>query len=192
MRLTREQAWNLLTEFNQSDSLLKHALTVEGVMIHFANLFDEEDTDKWAIIGLLHDLDYEKYPEQHCIKVQEILRERNVDEDYIHGIASHGFEICCDVEPVERMELILYTIDELTGLITAAALMRPSKSVMDIELKSVKKKYKDKRFAAGVDRNIIEKGANKLGIELDTIINETIIGMREVADVIGLGINIEE
>lgn len=187
MRLTREQAWDLLTEYNKTDSLLKHALTVEGVMRHFANLFGEEDIDKWAIIGLLHDLDYEKYPEQHCIKVQEILRERNIDEDYIHGIASHGFEICCDIEPIERMELVLYTIDELTGLITAAALMRPSKSVMDIELKSVKKKYKDKRFAAGVDRSIIEKGASKLGMDLDTVINETILGMREVAEAIGLG-----
>ncbi|ROR28337.1 putative hydrolase (HD superfamily) [Mobilisporobacter senegalensis] len=187
MRLNREQAWNLLTEYNKTDSLLKHALTVEGVMRHFANLFGEEDIDKWAIIGLLHDLDYEKYPEQHCIKVQEILRERNIDEDYIHGIASHGFEICCDIEPIERMELVLYTIDELTGLITAAALMRPSKSVMDIELKSVKKKYKDKRFAAGVDRSIIEKGASKLGMDLDTVINETILGMREVAEAIGLG-----
>ena len=188
MRLNREQAWELLTEYNKSESLLKHALTVEGVMRHFAKLNGEEDIDKWSIIGLLHDLDYEKYPEEHCIKVQEILREKEVDEDYIHGIASHGYGICCDVKPEERMELVLYTIDELTGLITAAALMRPSKSVMDIELKSVKKKYKDKHFAAGVDRGIIEKGAGLLKMELDEVIRETILGMREVADAIGLGI----
>ncbi|MBL4931640.1 HDIG domain-containing metalloprotein [Clostridium paridis] len=187
VKLTRAEAWDLLREYNKSESLLNHALTVEGVMRYFARLLNQKDIDKWGIIGLLHDLDYEMYPNEHCIKVQEILREHDIDEEYIHAIASHGYGICCDIEPIHLMEKVLYTIDELTGLITAAAIMRPSKSVLDLELKSVKKKYKSKGFAAGVDRTIIENGAKMLGMDLDYIIEHTILAMREIADSIGLG-----
>jgi len=182
---TREMAWELLKEYNQSESLIKHALAVEGVMRHFAELFGQ-DPEKWGIIGLIHDLDYEKYPDQHCTKSKEILEDRNWPQDYIRAVVSHGWQICSDVEPVEKMEKVLYTIDELTGLITATALMRPSKSVKDLTVKSVKKKWKQKNFAAGVDRSIIEKGAQMLGMELNEVIEETIKGMRKVADAIGL------
>ena len=185
MTPTREQAWEWLCEYNESDSLRKHALTVEGVMRHFAALAGE-DPDQWGLVGLLHDLDYEKYPDQHCKKVQEILREKGADEALIHAVASHGYGLCCDIEPVTRLEKTLFTIDELSGLITAAALMRPSRSVMDMEVKSVKKKFKDKRFAAGVDREVILQGAQRLGMEMDAVIAETIQGMREVAEAIGL------
>ncbi len=183
----RDEALKLLKEYNKSEALITHALTVEGVMKHFSRLLNE-DEDKWGTIGLLHDLDYEMYPEQHCIKAQEIMREKNISEEYIHGVASHGYGICCDVEPVHIMEKVLYTIDELTGLITAAAIMRPSKSVMDLELKSLKKKYKSKGFAAGVNRQVIENGAKLLNMDLDYIMQETIDGMKEIADEIGLGI----
>jgi len=182
----REEAFELFKEYNKSDSLIKHALTVEAVMLHFAELFGEEDKEKWGIIGLVHDLDYELYPDEHCKKVREILNERNWPEDYIRAIESHGWNICSDVEPIERMEKVLYTIDELTGLIAATALMRPSKSILDLEVKSVKKKWKQKGFAAGVNREIIENGAKMLGMELDKIIEETINGMRKVAESIGL------
>lgn len=185
MTPTRDQAWQWLCDYNESESLRKHALTVEGVMRHFAALAGE-DPDQWGLVGLLHDLDYEKYPDQHCHKVQEILREKGVDESIIHAVASHGYGLCCDIEPETRLEKTLFTIDELSGLITAAALMRPSKSVMDMEVKSVKKKFKDKRFAAGVDRDVIIKGAERLGMEMDAVIAETIQGMREVAEAIGL------
>ncbi|NYE58602.1 HDIG domain-containing metalloprotein [Carboxydothermus ferrireducens] len=182
----REEAFKLFKEFNKSESLIKHALAVEAVMLHFAELFGEEDKEKWGIIGLVHDLDYEMYPNEHCKKVREILTERNWPEDYIRAIESHGWKICTDVEPVEKMEKVLYAIDELTGLITATALMRPSKSILDLEVKSVKKKWKQKGFAAGVNREVIEEGAKMLGMELDKLIEETIKGMRKVADVIGL------
>ena len=182
---TREEAWEWLCAYNESDSLRRHGLAVEGVMRHFARLAGE-DEEFWGVVGLLHDLDYERYPQEHCTKVREILTEQGVDEEYIHAIASHGWGLCSDVEPVERMEKVLYATDELTGLITAAALMRPSHSVMDLELKSVKKKFKDKRFAAGVDRDVITKGAEMVGMPLDDLIQETILGMREVADSIGL------
>lgn len=185
MTPTREQAWEWLCQYNQSDSLRKHALTVEGVMRHFAALAGE-DPEQWGVVGLLHDLDYEQYPEQHCLKVQEILREKGADEQLIRAVASHGYGMCCDIEPRSRMEKTLFTIDELSGLITAAALMRPSRSVIDLEVKSVKKKFKDKRFAAGVDREVILQGAQRLGMELDDVIAETILGMREVAEAIGL------
>lgn len=181
----RDEAWKLLCEFNKNDALLKHALTVEGVMRHFAAL-EGEDVEKWGVVGLLHDLDYEKYPDQHCIKAMEIMKERDIDEEYIHAVASHGWGICCDVEPTHKMEKILFTIDELTGLVTAACLMRPSKSVLDIELKSVKKKYKTQSFAAGVDRSIIEKGCAMIEKDLDYVINEVITGMRGCAEEIGL------
>jgi predicted hydrolase (HD superfamily) len=182
---TREEAFKLLNEYTKSDSLIKHGLTVEGVMRHFAELFND-DVEKWGIIGLVHDLDYEIYPEQHCIKVKEIMQENNWPEEYIHAVQSHGWGICCDVEPVEKMEKVLFTIDELTGLITAAALLRPSKSVLDLEVKSVKKKWKQKSFAAGVNREIIEEGAQRLGMDMDTVIAETIKGMQKIAEEIGL------
>lgn len=183
---TREEAYILLKEFNKSDSLIKHALSVEAVMGHFAEFLGEANIEKWKIVGLLHDIDYEMYPEEHCIKAGEILRERSWPEDYIHAIQSHGYGLCIDVEPVEKMEKVLYTIDELTGLITATALMRPSKSILDMELKSVKKKWKQKSFAAGVNRELIEEGAKKLELDLDYIMEETIKAMQGVAEDIDL------
>lgn len=191
MRPTREEAWKLLNEYNKSDVLLKHGLAVEGVMRHFAEI-NGEDTEKWGVIGLLHDLDYEMYPEKHCVKTAEIMRENDIDEDYIHAVCSHGWGLCCDVEPVEKMEKVLYTIDELTGLINAACLMRPSKSVLDIEVKSVKKKFKSSGFAAGVNREVIQKGCDMIGLSLDDVIKETIEGMKSCADAIGLRGNISE
>ena len=188
---TRAEAFELLKKYNKNESLIKHALAVEAVMKHFAEIFDEPDKEKWAVVGLVHDLDYEMYPDEHCIKVKEILEKEGWPEDYIHAIVSHGWGICTDIEPTHRMEKILYTIDELTGLITATALLRPSRSVLDLEVKSVKKKWGQKGFAAGVDRSIIEKGAEMLGMELSYIIDETIKGMRKVADEIGLKGNIE-
>jgi putative nucleotidyltransferase with HDIG domain len=187
--INRDEAYALLKEYNKSESLINHALAVEAVMRHFAELFGE-DQEKWGIIGLLHDLDYEMYPNEHCKKVREILKERGWPDDYIHAIESHGWKICTDVEPVHKMEKVLYTIDELTGLITATALMRPSKSILDLEVKSVKKKWKQKSFAAGVNRDVIAEGAELLGMDLDKVIEETIIGMRDVADEIGLKGNI--
>jgi putative nucleotidyltransferase with HDIG domain len=181
----REEAWALFREFNQSESLIKHALCVEAVMRYMARKRGE-DEEKWGVIGLVHDLDYERYPEQHCSKTGEILKERGWPEDYIRSIVSHGWGICSDVEPRTDMEKVLYAIDELTGLITAVALVRPSKSVMDLTPKSVKKKWKDKAFAAGVDRSIIEKGAAMLGVEIPELVGDVIMGMREVADDIGL------
>lgn len=182
---TREEAFKLLTEYTKSDSLIKHGLTVEAVMRHFAKIYNE-DLEMWGIIGLVHDLDYEMYPEEHCKKVREILMSHNWPEEYIHAVESHGFGLCCDVEPIETMEKVLYTIDELTGLIAATALLRPSKSVLDMEVKSVKKKWKQKSFAAGVNRDVIEAGAAKLGMDMDDVISETIKGMQSVAEEIGL------
>ena len=185
MKPTRDEAYQLLCKYNDSPALLTHGLTVEGVMRHFASLLGE-DEEKWGAVGLMHDMDYQRFPEQHCIKAKEILQEAGVDEEYIHAIQSHGFELCCDVKPEHVMEKVLYTIDELTGLINACAIMRPSKSVLDLELKSVMKKYKDRKFAAGVNREVIEKGAAMLNMDLDYVITETIAGMREVAEAIGL------
>ena len=182
---TREQAYELLTRYNKNESLIKHALAVEGVMRYFARKYGE-DEEKWGIIGLVHDLDYEKYPDQHCKKSEEILRQEGWPEEYIRAVVSHGWGICSDVKPETRLEKVLYAIDELTGLIVAAALVRPSKSVMDLKAKSIKKKWKEKRFAAGVDRSIIEKGAEMLGVDLSELITDTIMGMREVAEAIGL------
>ncbi len=186
---TREEAMTLLKEYNNNDALVKHALAVEAVMEHFANKY-EEDPDKWRVIGLIHDLDYEKYPDQHCLKTKEILTEKGWPEDYIRAVISHGWKICTDVEPKEKMEKVLYTIDELTGLIVATVLMRPNKSIMDLTPKSVKKKFKQKSFAAGVDRSIIEDGAEMLGMELTEVIDETIKGMQAKADELGLKGNI--
>ena len=181
----RQEAWELLCEFNGNDALIKHALTVEGVMRHFAALYGE-DVEKWGVIGLLHDLDYEKYPEEHCKKTEEIMRKRDIDESYIHAVVSHGYGLCYDVEPTEKMEKVLFTIDELTGLINAACLMRPSKSVLDIEPKSVKKKFKTASFAAKVNREVILDGCERLGEDFDFIVKETIEGMKECAEAIGL------
>ncbi|MFT9496473.1 HDIG domain-containing metalloprotein [Anaerosolibacter sp.] len=183
---TREQAFDLLKEYNENESLIRHALAVEAVMVHFAELLNQENKEKWRIVGLVHDLDYEQYPEQHCIKVREILEENHWPEDYIHAVESHGWGLCVDVEPVDTMEKVLYTIDELTGLIAATAVMRPSKSILDMEVKSVKKKWKTKGFAAGVNREVIEKGAEMLGMELEMVIGETIKGMQQAAEEIGL------
>ena len=183
---TREEAYELLKRYVNEDSLIKHALTVEAVMGHFAEKFGEEDIEKWKIIGLIHDLDFEKYPEQHCQVTEKILKEEKWPEDYIRAVMSHGYGICTDVEPKETMEKVIYTIDELTGLISATALMRPSKSIMDLTAKSVKKKWKQKSFAAGVDRDVIQNGVNMLGMDLTEIVEETIAGMRKVADEIGL------
>lgn len=183
--LLRGQAWGLLAEYTESEALRKHALMVEAVMKHFADMAGE-DRETWGIVGLLHDLDYEKFPEEHCHKAAQIMRERGIDEFYIHAVCSHGYGICSDVEPESHMEKVLYTIDELTGLINALCLMRPSKSVLDLEVKSVKKKFKDKSFAAGVDRQTILKGCEMLNMTLDDIIKETIAGMRESAEEIGL------
>jgi len=182
---TREEAYRLLTEYNKNESLIKHALAVEGVMRYMARKRGE-DEEKWGIIGLVHDLDYEQYPEQHCRKSEEILRQNDWPEEYIRAVVSHGWGLCADVEPQSDLEKVLYAIDELTGLVATTALVRPSKSVLDTKAKSVKKKWKDKRFAAGVDRSIIEKGSEMLGVELTELITDTIMGMREVAEPIGL------
>ncbi len=182
---TREDALALLKTYNQSESLIKHAFAVEGVMRYMARKFGE-DEDVWGVVGLIHDLDYEQFPDQHCKKTEAILRENNWPEDLIRAVVSHGWGICSDVEPTTHMEKVLFAIDELTGLVATSALVRPTRSVMDMKAKSVKKKWKDKRFAAGVDRSIIQKGADMLGVELGDLITDTIMGMREVSDAIGL------
>jgi len=183
---TREDAWILLSRYNKSGSLLKHALSVEAAMRHFASLYDE-DVEKWGVIGLIHDLDYEQYPDQHCTMTKKILEEEHWPEEYIHAVVSHGWGICSDTEPTHIMEKVLFTIDELTGLVTASVLIRPSKSIYELELKSVKKKWPLKNFAAGANREVIEKGAAMVGKDLDFIIQETINGMKQVAKTIGLG-----
>jgi predicted hydrolase (HD superfamily) len=178
--ITRDDAWTLLTEFNKDKFHLKHARIVENVMRRFAEQSgcDAEETDFWAIAGLLHDLDFEMYPEEHCIKEQEIMRERGLDERLIRAAASHGYALTVDIKPEHYMEKVLYAVDELTGLIGAVAIMRPSKSVMDLEVKSVRKKYKSQGFAAGCSREVIERGAAMLGWELDELIEKTILAMR--------------
>ena len=186
---TREEAFSLLKKYNQTESLIKHALAVEGVMRYMARKRNE-DEEKWGVIGLIHDLDYEQFPDQHCKKTEEILRQNNWPEEYIRAVVSHGWGICVDVKPETELEKVLYAIDELTGLVVTTALVRPSKSVMDVKTKSVKKKWKDKRFAAGVDRSIIEKGAAMLGVEIPELITDTIAGMQEVAEEIGLKGNV--
>lgn len=182
---TRDEALELLKRYNKSESLITHGLAVEAVMRHFAELFNE-DVEKWGVIGLIHDLDYEMYPDEHCKKTLEILKSEGWPEDYIHAVVSHGWKLCFDVEPVEKMEKVLYTIDELTGLINATALMRPSKSILDLEVKSVKKKWKQKGFAAGVNRDVILECAQMLGMDIDVIIDESIKGMQKAAEAIGL------
>ncbi len=182
---TRQEAYELLLKYNQSESLIKHALAVEGVMRHFAKKFGE-DEEKWGIIGLIHDLDYERFPDQHCQKTEEILKAAGWPQEYIRAVVSHGWGICTDVEPRTPLEKVLFAVDELTGLVVTSALVRPSKSVMDLTPKSVKKKWKDKRFAAGVNREIIKKGAGLLDMDLTELITETIQGMQSVAEAIGL------
>ena len=187
---TREEALALLRQYNKNESLIKHAMAVEGVMRYIARKRGE-DEEKWGVIGLIHDLDYEQFPDQHCKKTEEILKENDWPEAYIRAAVSHGWGICTDVKPESDMEKVLYAIDELTGLVVTSALVRPSKSVMDMKAKSVKKKWKQKQFAAGVDRSIIEKGAEMLGVELGELITDTIMGMRDVAEEIGLKGNVE-
>jgi len=182
----RDDAMTLLMEFNTSEMLIRHALAVEGVMRHFARKCGADET-KWGVVGLIHDVDYEQFPDQHCVKAREILTERGWPDEYVRAVVSHGWGICSDVEPKSDLEKTLFAIDELTGLVAAAALVRPSKSVMDLTPKSVKKKWKNARFAAGVDREVIARGAEMLGVELTDLIAGTIEGMRTVADDIGLG-----
>ena len=177
MELNREQALALLQKYNKEPFHIQHALTVEGVMRWFAEQ-NGEDVEFWGLCGLLHDIDFEVYPEQHCLKAPELLAEVNASEEMVHAICSHGFGLCCDVEPVLLMEKIMFTVDELTGLIGAAARMRPSKSVMDMELSSLKKKFKDKKFAAGCSRDVIKQGAERLGWTLDEVLDKTILAMR--------------
>lgn len=177
---TLEQAQALLEEYNQDEFHLRHAKIVSGVMGYFANEYDPENVEFWEVVGLLHDLDFEQYPEQHCIKCQEIMRERGLDERLIRAVASHGYLLRVDIAPEHMMEKILYATDELTGLIGAVALMRPSKSVSDLELKSVKKKFKSTSFAAGCSREVISRGADMLGWSLDELIERTILAMRSL------------
>jgi predicted hydrolase (HD superfamily) len=179
--ITREEAWALLTKYNREDFHLQHAQIVEGVMRYFAlSLGYGDEAGFWATVGLLHDLDFEMYPEEHCIRQQQIMRENALNERLIRATASHGYGITVDIEPLHEMEKVLYAVDELTGLIGAVARMRPSKSVMDLEVSSVRKKYKSANFAAGCSREVIERGAAMLGWELDTLIEKTILAMRSL------------
>lgn len=181
--MTREEAWSLLTEFNQDAFHLEHAQIVEKTMRYFAGeLGYSEEEDFWGIVGLLHDLDFEQFPEQHCIKSQEIMRERGVDERIIHATASHGYGITVDIKPEHEMEKVLFAVDELTGLIGAVVLMRPSKSVQDLEVKSVKKKFKSKGFAAGCSREVISRGAEMLGWTLEELIQRTLDALKTFQD----------
>ena len=177
--MERSEAWALLTKYNRDHFHLQHALTVEAVMRYFADTLGYADeADFWANVGLLHDLDFEQYPQEHCIKCQQLMREAGVDERTIRAAASHGYGICVDIAPEHEMEKVLFACDELSGLIGAAALMRPSKSVQDMELKSLKKKFKDKKFAAGCSREVISQGAERLGWSLDETLEKTILAMR--------------
>jgi len=182
---TREQALALLREFNKGEGLIRHALAVEAVMRHIAAKRGQ-DADLWGLVGLVHDLDYEQFPDRHCTKTGEILRERGWPEEIVRAAVSHGWGICSDVEPQSDMEKTLFAIDELTGLVAATALVRPSRSVLDMEARSVKKKWKDKAFAAGVSRETIAQGAARLGVDLTDLITDVIMGMRTVAGEIGL------
>lgn len=177
--LTRQEALELLKKYNKEPFHIQHGLTVEGVMRWYANeLGYGDEADYWAVVGLLHDIDFELYPEQHCLKAPELLKEGGASDDVVHSVCSHGYGLCCDVKPEHEMEKVLFAADELTGLIGAAALMRPSKSVMDMEASSVKKKFKDKRFAAGCSRDVITQGAEELGWELNDLFEKTILAMR--------------
>lgn len=178
-KITRDEAFELLRKYNSESFHIQHALTVEGVMRYFAKSLGYGDEEEyWGIVGLLHDIDFELYPSEHCKKAPELLSLGGVGEDMIYSVCSHGYGICCDVEPAHEMEKVLFAVDELTGLIWSAALMRPSKSVADMEVTSVKKKFKDKHFAAGCSRDVIRTGAERLGWELDRLFSETIAAMR--------------
>lgn len=178
--MERQEAWNLLREYNKENFHIRHALTVEGVMKYFAEKLGYGDEKEfWGIVGLLHDLDFEKYPDEHCKKSQEIMKENGIDEKIIRATASHGYGLTVNIKPEHEMEKILYATDELTGLLGAVAIMRPSKSVQDLELKSAKKKFKDKKFAAGCSREVIQSGAEMLGWDIDKLIEETILAMRQ-------------
>ena len=177
--LTRDQALALLEQYNKEPFHIQHGLTVEGVMGYYAETLGcGQETDYWRQVGLLHDIDFELYPQEHCKRAPELLAEVNASAEMVHAICSHGYGICCDVEPTAQMEKILFAADELTGLIGAAARMRPSKSVMDMELSSLKKKFKDKKFAAGCSRDVIRTGAERLGWSLDELMEKTILAMR--------------
>lgn len=177
--ISRSAALDLLRKYNEKPFHVRHGLTLEGVMRWYANdLGYANEADFWAIAGLLHDVDYEKWPDQHCIKAPELLRQAGCSNELIHAVCSHGYGLCCDVKPEAEMEKVLFAVDELTGLIGAAAQMRPSKSVQDMELKSLKKKFKDKKFAAGCSRDIIRQGAEMLGWELNDLFSKTILAMR--------------
>lgn len=180
---SREQALALLRKYNKEPFHILHALTVEGTMRYFAQTLGYGDeADFWALVGLLHDVDFEQFPEQHCLKAPELLSEIEAPDNFVHAVCSHGYGLCCDVEPVHEMEKVLFAADELTGLIGAAARMRPSKSVMDMEVSSLKKKYKDKKFAAGCSRDVIAQGAERLGWELADLMEKTILAMRSCED----------
>lgn len=181
----RDDALAVLRQYNESEALIRHAYAVEGVMRHFAEKFGE-DAEYWGLVGLLHDVDYEKWPEEHLKVAPRLLAEAGFDADFIRAVEAHGWGLCSEVKPEKKMEIVLYTIDELTGLITAAAYMRPSRSVMDMEVSSVKKKFKDKGFAAGVNREVILGGCDMLGMTLEEVIQESILGMREVHESLGL------
>ena len=181
--MTREEALALLKKYNKEPFHLQHAFTVEGVMRWYANeLGHGDEADFWALVGLLHDVDFEQWPEQHCKKAPELLAEIGADDAFVHAVCSHGYGLCSDVEPVLEMEKVLFAADELTGLVGAAALMRPSKSVQDMELSSLKKKFKDKKFAAGCSRDVIRQGAERLGWELDRLLDSTLQAMRACED----------
>jgi len=181
--ITREEAFEFLKEYNKDEFHIEHAEIVEKTMRYFAKELGYGDEEEfWGIVGLLHDLDFEKFPEEHCIKEQEIMRDRGIDEAIIHATASHGYALTVDIEPEHEMEKVLYAVDELTGLIGAVVIMRPSKSVQDLELKSVKKKYKNAKFAAGCSREVIERGADMLGWELDDLIQRTIDALKTFRD----------
>ena len=184
----RDDALSLLKEYNDSPALVQHGVQVGACMAHFAEK-SGEDVERWEIVGILHDLDYGKYPEEHCHKAAEIMRDRGYDEELIRAMMSHAWGICTDVEPLSPMEKTLYAVDELSGLVNACVLVRPSKSVMDLEVKSVKKKFKQKSFAAGVDRETVKKGAEMLGMSLDELIAEVIEAMRKRAEACGVAGN---
>lgn len=185
MAVTRDEALALLKKYNKDEFHLRHAYTVEGTMRYYANALGYGDNaDFWALVGLLHDVDFENWPEEHCAKAPELLAEINATEEMVHAICSHGYSICSDVEPIHMMEKVLFAADELTGLIGAAALMRPSKSTKDMEVSSLKKKFKDKKFAAGCSRDVIAKGAEMLGWDLNELFEKTILAMRECEDAV--------
>ena len=185
--ISRDNAMKLLKLHTKSHSLIIHALCVEGAMSHFAKIFNE-DVAYWSLVGLLHDIDYEEHPDEHCQHAPQILKDAGFDDKFIRAVVCHGFGMCSDVKPIEKMEKVLYAVDEMTGFITACALMRPSKSVMDLEVKSVKKKFKTASFAANIDRNVITNGCADIPMEFDDFVNETILALREIADEIGYGI----